>query len=118
VTKKNTANLTCRHCEQRCESLIARGLCWPCYKDADVRNKYPPVLDVPPKVTRDQKERQGRPPRDPTQFEPGTEGKIEVMAERVRRRETCFHPRDAKTGDADENRRIAHHEHKHEDDDG
>jgi hypothetical protein len=57
-----------------------------------VRHRYP-YLE---RRTADTDLRGTTPPTEPTDAEPGTEEKIRVFQERIRKRQGLFHPRDAR----------------------
>lgn len=84
----------CAHC--KCTRKIhARDLCKKCYRVLEIRFMYSTHLkrnrsEIPDSYGE-------RPlPSEPTQYLPGTEEKIRVMAERAIRGEQLFHPDDAK----------------------
>jgi len=82
----------CRHCD-RVMSLRPRRLCWTCYYTPGVLDQYPVdtrfgSLGIGLGYAG------GHLPAFPTACLPGTDAKIEVMAERAARRETLFHPAD------------------------
>lgn len=84
----------CRRCA--CKRVNRpRGLCWRCYYTPGIRAQYPPVsifgchqqdANVSASVTPDRE----------TMAMPKTSDKIAVMAERVRLRQSVFHPDDAR----------------------
>lgn len=91
--------IICRNCNTpQCHK--ARGLCWRCYLDADVREKFP----LP--GWRNAKARWNgslgigesnhtRPlPDQPTNAQPGTEEKIRVLEERAAAEVALWHPAD------------------------
>lgn len=93
--------LKCRRCAER-PIRSPFGLCRKCYDElpAAERCKYP------------QRRRRGSPrtwslaeptqlPGEPTEALPGTEEKLRVMVERLRRRQCLFHPRDAQSNPRD-----------------
>jgi hypothetical protein len=82
----------CVHCGRPCR-LRPRNLCLRCWSDLDVRHQYPPRgpkgrrswdddLEVPP-------------PETATATLPGTEGRIEELARRVKYRQNLHRPDDA-----------------------
>jgi hypothetical protein len=70
-------------------------LCNACYQKPDIRRRFPPRLikggTLPSYPSTPL-------PAEPTAALPGTVEKLEVLAERARRREQLFHPRDQRTG--------------------
>ena len=91
---------TCIQCGQPVRGDTLRGRCPSCYRTWLLGGN----TAVPVPQLRDEKLSQGRRPAASTQFEPGTDGKKEVMRLRAGRGESCFHPEDAKGGDASEYR--------------
>ncbi len=86
--------MICRHC-QKSKVNRPRGLCWSCYYTPGVRDRYPSTS----KYARRGLANSPGPlplPAAATAARPGTEEKIAVLAERVRRREALWHPNDAK----------------------
>lgn len=82
--------LRCRHCARR-PATRARRLCYACYHEPVIRNRFPPQTTNRPKnSTRDRKLA-----RIPTPALPGSEEKLLVMIHRYARKEQLFHPRDA-----------------------
>lgn len=83
----------CRHCATR---KINRpgGMCWPCYYTPSVRAKYQPTR---PNGRRGVGNLTGRRPLPAaaTRAAPGTQEKLDVMAERAARGERLWHPGDA-----------------------
>lgn len=84
----------CRHCHKS-KVNRPRGLCWSCYYKPGVRDKYPSTSKY---ARRGHGNITGTPPEPvrATDAEPGSEEKIRVLAERVRRRESLWHPEDAR----------------------
>lgn len=95
----------CRHCG-RAKSPRARswrGLCWSCYWKPAIRQSYPTrtnQFDARPRPRRrPDGPAVGRPiPDEPTEAPPGSRLKVEVLAERARRRQQLWHPEDAGGG--------------------
>lgn len=89
----------CIHCGKE-RYLAARGLCSLCHKDKEVRRMYGQkiktrfnhgsVIEMYDNCS---------PPQTPTNYFPGTEGKIRAMATRAVNRELLFHPQDAKANE-------------------
>ena len=86
----------CVHCSKRRWSgrvgRWKRGLCWRCYENKRIRKKYPMLPGSHPNQRGVVKA--ARKPCVPTTAMPGSEEKIEVLAGRVARGESLFHPRD------------------------
>lgn len=82
----------CRHCGER---VVTRplGLCWRCYY-SPARGDY---YSKSPSSNRGIRDHYGtRPATECTDALPGTEEKMVAMAERARKGEALFHPRDAR----------------------
>jgi hypothetical protein len=82
----------CRHCRK---SVVTRprGLCWSCYYRPGVKQLYPSMS----KYARHGEGNATGPhplPASPTSAAPGSAEKLGVLAERVRRGESLFHPGD------------------------
>jgi hypothetical protein len=87
----------CRHCHTGRASR-AKGLCWRCSRSPDVRKRYPSTS----KYTRRGLGHFAGPaplPTEPTRHPPGSPGKLAVMAERARRKQSLFHPDDTRDED-------------------
>lgn len=82
----------CRHCGI-VKPIRVRRLCWNCSRDFDILRRYPPDLRFGSSGF-GLGFAGGHQPAFPTACLPGTDAKIEVMAERAARRETLFHPAD------------------------
>lgn len=89
----STAVAICLHCQQP-RSLAARGLCWVCHKDPDVRDLYP--CRAPGRQPEGPTVGDSRQSADPTPALPGTAEKMAVMEERARAGESLFHPEDGR----------------------
>lgn len=84
----------CKHCGKN-KVNRPRGLCWSCYYTPGVKDQHPSTSKYA---------RRGRGnltgdapmPLAPTLATPGSEEKIRVLEERVRRGESLWHPSDAK----------------------
>jgi hypothetical protein len=94
---KTTRTTRCRNCRRRYR-CHARGLCRACYLDLDIRRRFagyptsrPQVLTGPPVAPQTAEQ--------PTPHQPGTEGKLAVMAQRAAARLPLFHPQDAASQD-------------------
>lgn len=90
----------CRHCRVR-KANRRRGLCWVCYGDPAVKGMYGHL----PGGYGNRREADGEGghlPAEPTPFPPGSEGKIAAMRERFLRRESLFHPGDARPGQSED----------------
>ena len=84
--------VVCRACGQSKRNR-ARGLCNPCWKNADIRDEYPSLSPFGNRGS-------GLfnyhpPPTVPTSALPGTEAKILVMQQRASMRQPLFDDRDA-----------------------
>lgn len=90
----------CRHCEAR-KACRARGLCWTCSLDKNVRSLYPTgnkfgIWAEGENLVRHEDDVIGRMlPAHPTHHKPGTADKIEIMRQRDERGELLHHPLDA-----------------------
>lgn len=82
----------CRHCERRA-AWASRGLCQQCY-NSPARELYPLGKNAKYTTKRKIEPWMGKLPAVPTDALPGTPEKVEVMARRVARGESCFHPDD------------------------
>ena len=86
---------TCGNCDGPITGLSWRGMCQRCYRAWLLAgNRATPLAQLSKS-----RQSQGRRPAESTPFEPGTDGKKEVMRLRAGRGESCFHPDDAKGGD-------------------
>lgn len=72
--------------------ILRLGLCYICYYSPQIRKKYKEDRDEDRKYPTEQIPYPL--PAQPTDAQPGTEAKIEVMAERVARKEALHHPHD------------------------
>lgn len=77
----------CLHCGR--PASRPRTLCWPCYYNPRIRALYPTASKYPIRTNI-------MPCLNPTDFLPGSEGKIEVMARRAANRQDLHHPLDPK----------------------
>lgn len=77
----------CRHCERE-DLCKKRGLCKRCYNNPRIRKRYP----VPAKYV----EYTTVPnlPDEPTQAQPGSEEKMQILERRMRAGTQLFHPMD------------------------
>lgn len=83
----------CVHCGEERSINRPRGLCWKCYYTPGVKDRYPAVCPIfgrrgvphPSMITE---------PDQPTDATPGTEEKIQVMAERAAAGQSLHHPDD------------------------
>lgn len=93
----------CRHCRQP-GKLRRRGLCATCYYTPTIRHCYPDQS----KFSRLQHSAEERfygglkKPRRPVVARPGTDEKIEELAERVRQRRSLWHPHDGLDAEMEE----------------
>lgn len=94
MTAAASVSPRCQHCHTHAVNR-PRGLCWTCYYDPDISPLYPPD------PTRHGNARGWRPdfngtpqPPEPTHTQPGSEEKIEVLAERARLGLALHHPLD------------------------
>jgi hypothetical protein len=86
----------CRHCRAE-PATRPRGLGWKCYYRPGVKEQYPTAtltkwLPGVPTVSA------GRLP-EPTTARPGTDEKVQVMAQRAEKGFALYHPADATHGD-------------------
>ncbi len=86
--------MICRHC-QKVRSNRPRGLCWSCYYRPGVREMYPSTSKYARRGVSDFNG-QSAVAAKPTQALPGTEEKVEILAERARLGLSLWHPRDAR----------------------
>ena len=86
-------NPLCRHC-QKTHASRPRGLCWTCYYAPGVRDLYPSTSKF---ARRGVGNFNGAAPLPdfPTNAEPGSEEKIQILMARAQRRQALFHPDDA-----------------------
>ncbi|QEL14628.1 hypothetical protein PX52LOC_01520 [Limnoglobus roseus] len=81
----------CRHCG-RAKVNRPKGLCWTCSMSPAIRERYGPIS---PNGRRGVPAPRGnRPKAEPTTATPGSDAKIEVLAQRAERGERLWHPRD------------------------
>jgi len=85
--------MICRHCDHAPVSR-PRGLCWSCYYTPGVRDQYPSTSKF---GRRGLGNFNGSPPLPPfsTQATPGSSEKIAILEERVRLKQSLWHPGDA-----------------------
>lgn len=89
----------CRHCSVRVANAC-RQLCKTCYGIEAIRTMYPPLVTYTLRrglesTNGSEAQTYERPlPPLPTAALPGTEDKIDVMAERARQRQCIWHPDD------------------------
>lgn len=86
----------CRHC-RRLRATRPMGLCWTCYYTPGVRSLYPSTSKYARRGVRDfviSVVGSPRLPPEPTTALPGSEEKIEVLAERARLGVSLWHPDD------------------------
>ena len=83
----------CQHCRKSAVNR-PRGLCWTCYYAPGVRDMYPSTSKY---ARRGEGNFNGTlsMPLLPTTAAPGTPEKVAVLVERVRNRQSLFHPADA-----------------------
>lgn len=86
---------TCLHCPTG-KACRPRGLCTLCYDDLEIRRKYPTKGNKFGCRSEAASVTSVRPAESPTLARPKTADKIAVMAERVRLKQSLFHPDDAK----------------------
>lgn len=85
----------CRHC-QREGNNYGSGLCWTCYYTPGIRKKYPRDFNRYAAKEENQDINGGySPPCCQTSTLPGTDDKIEVLAERLKQQVSLWHPHDA-----------------------
>lgn len=84
--------MICRHCNEHPVSR-PRGLCWTCYYNPTVRDRYP----LADHCVCGPHARSGGSMKlpEPTDARPGSEDKIAILAERVRLGMALFHPDDS-----------------------
>jgi hypothetical protein len=89
--KPRTARALCRHCQRRVANR-PRGLCWTCYYTASVSEQYDSEsiygnrgVGFGPRVQTAR----------PTQYLPGTEGKVAELERRAKANMHLFHDQDA-----------------------
>lgn len=85
--------ITCLHCNRILKSRkhTGRGLCFACFLDRSIRERYPTLVDCNNDSVRTGS---GRLPDHPTSALPGTPEKIAVLRRRAQRGEVLFHPSD------------------------
>lgn len=86
--------IQCRHCK-RMMRVRQRGLCWKCYYSPPIRYMYSPVECIYMVRGSGLENTTSKTPSSPTREYPATESKISVMADRIARGESAFHPHDA-----------------------
>lgn len=84
--------MQCRHCKKQHVNR-PRGLCWSCYYAPGVRDKYPSTSKFARRGSAVGSSG-GMVLPIPTMALPGSEEKIQVLAERAERRESLWHPLD------------------------
>ncbi|MFO0926394.1 MAG: hypothetical protein U0736_05055 [Gemmataceae bacterium] len=86
--------MLCRHC-QKVRSNRPRGLCWSCYYTPGVRDQYPSTSKYARRGVSDFNG-QAVTAAQPTAALPGTQEKVDILAERARRGLALWHPLDAR----------------------
>jgi hypothetical protein len=86
--------MVCRHCGHPRVNR-PRGLCWSCYYKPGLRDLYPSTSKFSVRGPGDFNGRVAL-PAVPTSAAPGSAEKIAVMQERVRKRQSLWHPLDAR----------------------
>jgi hypothetical protein len=86
----------CRHCVHSWANR-PRGLCWSCYYLPGVRDLYPSTSKHGRRGVGNGF-RNAPAPSCPTSAAPGSEEKIEILAERARTRQALWHPDDVTMG--------------------
>ena len=86
--------MKCRHCGQA-NINRPRGLCWGCYYNPDVRERYPSTSKFARRGVCDRNGKMPQPPF-PTQAMPGTADKVAVLEQRARLGQALWHPHDAR----------------------
>lgn len=99
MTTPNRRKRACVDCGADFTGKAFRGRCRACFKKVVMADGGLPAVGIDT-ANRVERAKRGRPPTDPTHFEPGSDGKKEVMRLRAGRGECLFHPDDAKGGDA------------------
>ena len=89
--------MICLHCHNRPVSR-PRGLCWTCYYQPGVRDRYSPIGKFGRRGILDFNG-SGAPAAMPTPALPGSAAKVAVLARRAQLRQCLWHPLDA-TNDA------------------
>ena len=85
--------MLCRGCRARAANR-RRGLCWNCYRCANVRARFPSLSKFARRGVADYCGA-SKPASMPTRALPGMPEKIAVLAERARLGEELWHPQDA-----------------------
>lgn len=116
MTQTNRKRKACIECNREFPGKPFRGRCRACFKKVVTAVGGLPGVGIAHTASKE-RARQGRRPADPTHFEPGSDGKKEIMRLRAGRGESCFHPDDATGGKASEDRHEWHHT-EFDDDDG
>jgi hypothetical protein len=88
--------MVCRHCGRK-EAGRPRGLCWTCYQDPHIRERYSSTSKFGRRGVLDFYGSGGL-PAAPTGAQPGSLEKVVVLQQRASRRETLWHPDDALCG--------------------
>lgn len=101
----NRYRKVCIDCEQEFAGPAYRGRCHACFKKVVTADGGLPAVGVSKTRARD-RDKYGRKPSEPTRFEPGSDGKKEIMRLRAGRGESCFHPDDANGGESDDRRHF------------
>jgi hypothetical protein len=92
ITDNYAAPPACRHCGAK--ATKPRRLCWRCYADAAIRERYTQLQ------RQQRREGRGRKPLpQPTDALPGTEAKMRVLEERRAAGQELWHPLDPGTRD-------------------
>ena len=87
--------LLCRHCQKK-KASRPRGLCFSCYGQEGVREKYPSTSKFARLGILDRFGTQPLPTM-PTKALPGTTEKVTVLAERAAAGQQLWHPEDARS---------------------
>lgn len=83
--------VSCRHCRRRKRQQGRRGLCWTCAQVPEVRLSYPSAM----KLGAGHRNADPTPPATPTDAQPGTAAKVDVLAARAAAGVGLWHPADA-----------------------
>jgi len=87
---------SCKHCKKE-PATRPRGLCGRCYRDFSIRVKYPykPSKHNPPGSGQDfNGTSRLKLPDEATETVPGSDERIRVLRERVRKKQNLWHPGD------------------------
>lgn len=88
----------CRHCGREARPR-GRGLCWGCFADPELRTQYQPLPRQPyRKLSYDDFNGGYQLAGEPTDSMPGSDGKIEVLAQRFDLKVSLWHPLDKMHG--------------------